>query len=70
MQAYAHDLEQEETCAQRKEAVAKLRALGDPRGIAPLERAVEKRVGKYHPNKCLEDDANIAIGYLKGLHKQ
>jgi serine/threonine-protein kinase len=70
--AYAFDLEQEVGCEHRKQAVAKLRALGDPRAIPVLERAV-KRLGKTGPyrgkaiNACLVDDANAALEYLRGL---
>jgi hypothetical protein len=68
LQGYSYDLEQEVTCEQRKAAVAKLRALGDARAVAPLERAIVRRAktGKAI-NGCLVDDANAAIGVLKGL---
>jgi tetratricopeptide (TPR) repeat protein len=67
--AYAYDLDQETTCEKRKEAVAKLRALGDPRAVSALERAVLRK-GKTGPrgksvNACLLDDATAAIGFLK-----
>jgi len=65
--AYALDLQQLEPCAKRKEAVAKLRALGDPRAKEPLEVAIERR-SKWNPklkvNACLIDDAKAAIAKL------
>jgi serine/threonine protein kinase len=74
LKAYTLDLEEGDTCDKRKEAVAKLRALSDPRAIEPLERAVAKKI-KSGPMRgkpvsgCLIDDANAAIGYLRGLKK-
>ena len=74
MKAYTLDLEEGETCEIRKEAVAKLRALADPQAIEPLERAIAKKI-KSGPlrgkpvSACLIDDANAAIGYLRGLKK-
>ncbi len=56
----------------RKTAVARLRALNDPRAVSALERALVRKI-KSGPmrNKpysgCLLDDAKAAIGYLKGL---
>jgi serine/threonine-protein kinase len=71
--AYSLDLQQEPACPKRKEAVGKLRALGDPRGITALEQAVERRArgapkGRY--NWCLLDDAKAAIGALSALPKK
>ncbi|HEU4612682.1 MAG TPA: hypothetical protein VFS15_11420, partial [Kofleriaceae bacterium] len=74
IQAYTLDLQEEETCERRAEAVAKLRAIGDPRAIPALERAVRLR-GKSGAmrgkllNGCLIEDATQAIGYLRGLQK-
>jgi len=74
LKAYTLDLEEGDTCEKRKDAVAKLRALSDPRAIEPLERAVAKKIksgsmrGKP-VSACLIDDANAAIGYLRGLKK-
>ena len=70
--AYAYDLEQEDTCELRKEAVARLSALADPRAVPALERALARKV-KSGPQRnkpyspCLVDDAKAAIGYLRGL---
>ncbi|HET9987933.1 MAG TPA: hypothetical protein VFQ65_05420, partial [Kofleriaceae bacterium] len=63
--AYSLDLEQEVTCAKRREAVMHLRALNTPKAVGALERAVVKKQ-KYR-NSCLIDDANAAIGALKAL---
>jgi serine/threonine protein kinase len=69
--AYSLDLQQELTCAKRKEAVAKLRVLKDRRAVPALERAIEHR-GKpgaktKSVNWCLIDDATAAIHFLNGL---
>ncbi len=66
------DLEEGEVCAQRKPAVARLRALGDPRAIPALEGALERKgkVGKWkgkNVNECLVDDVKAALTYLRGL---
>jgi serine/threonine protein kinase/tetratricopeptide (TPR) repeat protein len=63
--SYGLDLEQELTCEKRREAVAHLRALNNPKAIYPLERAVVKR--QLRRNACLVDDAHSAIGFLKQL---
>jgi hypothetical protein len=70
--AYVLDLEQEDTCARRKEAVAKLRALGDARAISALDAAITRKgkTGKWKGkpvNACLADDARAAIAYLRDL---
>ncbi len=70
--SYRLDLEQGEICAQRKPAVAKLRALGDPRAIPALELSLDRKgkVGKWkgkNVNECLLDDARAALTYLRGL---
>jgi tetratricopeptide (TPR) repeat protein len=70
--AYSLDLQQLEPCSKRKEAVAKLRALGDPRAKEPLEVAIERRSKqnpKYKFNYCLIDDAKAAIAKLAGQPK-
>ncbi|MBP9088738.1 MAG: serine/threonine protein kinase [Kofleriaceae bacterium] len=69
---YSLDLEQESSCEKRKEVVANLRAMGDPRAIAPLDRA-KNRLGKTGQwrgkpiNQCLLEDAAAAIAYLSSL---
>ncbi len=74
IQAYTLDLQEEPTCERRAEAVAKLRAIGDPRAIPALERAVKRKgttgAMRNKPiNGCLIEDATQAIGYLRGLQK-
>ena len=70
--AYTYDLDQEDTCELRKEAVARLRAIKDPRAVPALERALARKV-KSGPQRnkpyspCLTADAKAAIGYLRGL---
>jgi serine/threonine protein kinase len=75
LKAYSLDLQQEPTCEARREAVAKLRALGDVRAVGALERAMVKtskstafRGRKI--NDCLADDASAAIGYLRELSRK
>ena len=63
--SYGLDLQQELTCEKRREAVAHLRALNNPKAIYPLERAVVRRLQRR--NACLVDDAHAAIGFLKQL---
>jgi len=68
--AYSLDLDEGELCQDRKEAVAKLRALGDPKAITVLEKALRKvKVPKKSKasNWCLSDDATAALNYLKSL---
>jgi serine/threonine protein kinase len=78
--AYSLDLEQDAPCEARRQVVSKLRALGDPRAVGPLQRAVSRakevtvrnrnhRVIKSYTgvNACLYVDATAAVGYLNGL---
>ena len=60
--AYTLDLEQEPSCERRKEAVEKLRALGNPKAIKVLEYAIAKRYAKR--NACLIVDAKAGIATL------
>ncbi|MGB5682396.1 MAG: protein kinase [Polyangiales bacterium] len=72
--SYVLDLEQGETCLIRKEAVGKLRALGDKKAIPPLREA-RKRIRtegalmkrKVNTNACLKSTASEAIRYLQSL---
>jgi serine/threonine protein kinase len=72
--SYVLDLEQGESCKIRKDAVGKLRALGDKKAIPHLKRA-RKRVRtegalkkrKINTNACLKTAANEAIRYLQRL---
>jgi serine/threonine protein kinase len=67
---YALDLEQGKSCEERRPAIAKLRALGDPRAVELLEKAIERK-GKTAPwkgkavNQCLFDDARAALDFLR-----
>jgi len=72
--SYMLDLEQGEDCAARREAVAKLRTLGNKKAIPALRNArrrirteggIIKR--KVNTNACLRTDAAEAIRYLKSL---
>jgi hypothetical protein len=74
LSSYTLDLERGETCLLRKDAVGKLRALGDKKAIPALrkarkrirtEGAVMKR--KVNTNACLTSTANEAIRYLQSL---
>ncbi|MDB4955180.1 MAG: serine/threonine protein kinase with repeat [Myxococcales bacterium] len=72
LDVYSLDLQQEATCENRKEAVAHLRALNDPRAIEPLERALARKgTSPAMRNKafspCLTEDAKAAIAVLKKL---
>jgi eukaryotic-like serine/threonine-protein kinase len=63
--SYSLDLDQEATCAKRREAVTHLRALNTTKAIGAFERAVVKK--QRYRNSCLIDDATSAIGALKAL---
>lgn len=72
--SYVLDLEQGETCPIRREAVGKLRALGDKKAIPHLRRARKRirtegalRKRKINTNACLKTAANEAIRYLQRL---
>ncbi|MGB5697090.1 MAG: serine/threonine-protein kinase [Polyangiales bacterium] len=71
--SYLLDLEQGETCPNRRDAVAKLRALGDKKAIPEL-KAAQKRMHvegllkkKVNTNACLRVDATEAVRYLESL---
>jgi hypothetical protein len=75
LKAYSLDLEQDTPCEARREAVSKLRALGDVRAVEALDRAIVKvgKSGVYRGkrlNGCLFEDAKAAIGYLRGLSQK
>jgi len=66
--SYLLDLVQGKRCRDRKEAVARLRALGNPAAIPALEKAIRRTSGtlfKSRVNRCLADDAREAISYLE-----
>jgi hypothetical protein len=72
--ARVQDLVQAEPCTERKQIVAKLRALGDPRAIEPLQLAIKRKgkSGKHKGkeiNKCLVEDAKAAIRHLQDRKK-
>jgi serine/threonine protein kinase len=66
------DLEQEPTCKARREAVTRLRALGDARAIDPLRAALDRpvvikkgrRKRRVNENACLRRHAEDAIRAL------
>ncbi len=71
--SYQLDLEQGETCTDRKTAVAKLRTLGDKRAIPALTQA-QKRIRtegilkrRVNDNACLRTAAEEAVRYLESL---
>ena len=70
LKAAVHDLEKGKTCEDRKAAVARLRALGDPRAIPNLKRARYRMrggllgVGDSNTNTCLKADAEAAMAAL------
>jgi hypothetical protein len=73
LSSYLLDLDQGATCAKRKDAVAKLRALGNKKAIPALRKA-RRRVRsegllkkKVNTNACLRVDAAEAIRYLQSL---
>ena len=73
--AYSLDLDSDEPCEQKRDAVNALHARGDPKAIGALERAVAKKIPRgplrgKPLNQCLIDDANATIGYLRGLKKK
>jgi serine/threonine protein kinase len=73
--SYKKDLDQGATCARRREAVSKLRALGDPRAIKPLQAAAARKGAKGRQrgkliNACLVQDASAAVTYLRDLAAQ
>lgn len=71
--SYVLDLEQGNSCADRKDSVANLRALGDKRAIPALRRAQSRKrtegllKRKTNANACLRTDAEEAIQYLETL---
>ena len=72
LKSFTWDLAQEPTCAKRRDAVTKLRALGDPRALAPLQEALEqpsrkRRKRRRDKNACLRRHAEDAIRYFESL---
>ena len=73
LQSYTLDLEQGQSCTERRAAVASLRALGDKRAIEALHNAKQRTrktgLGRRarNANACLEKQAEEAIQYLQNL---
>jgi eukaryotic-like serine/threonine-protein kinase len=63
--SFALDLRQAEACDERRDAVARLRALGDPEAVTTLRSALQR-----DDNACLHDDAAEAIRYLDALQRR
>jgi hypothetical protein len=64
------DLHDGPSCTDRGEAVAKLRALKDPRAIPALRRARGERTGwfgRQYKNWCIRDDIGAALRDLQSL---
>jgi hypothetical protein len=64
LESYSLDLEQGATCAKRKEAVRRLRALGRKEAIPALRQALQPQGGQ-RPNACLEREAVAAVRFLE-----
>jgi serine/threonine protein kinase len=75
MKAALLDLQNGDTCTDRREAIGKLVALGDPRAIGPLKTARFRMRGGIlgindsNTNQCLKADAEDAIKALGGTLK-
>jgi len=72
LDSYTLDLQQGETCPDRKVAVANLRALGNKNAIPALRKARHRPRGglgkkKVNTNACLRASANEAIRHLQRL---
>jgi serine/threonine protein kinase len=72
LESYIHDLREGDTCEERREAVADLRALGDKRAIPALREAKRARPAgllkrKANSNACLRADAAEAVRHLESL---
>jgi hypothetical protein len=71
LDSYIHQLEEGETCQERRQAVAKLRALEDKRAVPALLEAKTARPGlmrrKGNSNACLRAQAAEAVRYLESL---
>ena len=73
LNSYMLDLKQGNSCAERKDTVAKLRALGDKQAIPALREAQNRTRTeglfrrKTNANACLRTDAEEAVQYLESL---
>jgi hypothetical protein len=72
LKAALHDLNDSQTCTDRKAAIPKLVELGDPRAIPALRSARYRMRGgvlgfaESNTNACLKTDAEAAIKALGG----
>jgi hypothetical protein len=72
---YTRQLKKGKTCPIRREAVVKLRALGDKRAIPALKKAKKRKdsglgglgIKRRSINRCLRDEADAAIKFLEKL---
>jgi hypothetical protein len=70
LESYTLDLQQGPSCAERKAAIAPLRALKDRRAIPALKKARGRDggfLGLQEINGCLDKEAKEAIEFLEGL---
>jgi serine/threonine-protein kinase len=73
LKAFTLDLKQETSCPRRREAVTKLRALGDRRALEPLQEALarpsksKRRKRRRDPNACLRQHAEDAVRYFESM---
>jgi serine/threonine-protein kinase len=73
IQEYSELLKSGKTCEERRDAVARLRALNDKRAIPALKKARFRMrggvlgIGDSNSNGCLREDAEDAIAYLEAL---
>lgn len=73
LEAYSLDLKQGRTCADRRDAVANLRALGNKDAIPALVAAQQRSrtegllKRKTNANACLRRDAKEAVQYLESI---
>ncbi|HTE49798.1 MAG TPA: protein kinase [Kofleriaceae bacterium] len=73
LKSFTFDLVQEPSCPARREAVTKLRALGDRRALSPLQTALssppkgKRKRRRRDPNACLRQHAEDAVRYFESL---
>jgi serine/threonine-protein kinase len=67
------DIEQAQTCEERRAALVKLRAMGDKRAIPAIKKARFRGeggvlgIGAKNANACLKEDAEAALEYLEKM---
>jgi tetratricopeptide (TPR) repeat protein len=67
--SYLLDLQTSKTCPERKEAMERLRKLGDKRALEPFKKALRARGGFLNlsrPNDCMGKELKEAIKELEG----